>query len=128
MHINDKKFEYTAVLWDTYSLPGQNNADGTPVLFYYKRAEGIKLDMYVDSGQTRVHIFSDVPLGRNAQIRDVKNRYGQEPLPGGAYRITLVNPNLNSLGQQEGYHMIAALAYAGDFEYEFEEDKPAGAV
>lgn len=126
--LRSNKYQYTADLWDTYSMPGQNNADGTPVLFYYKRATGIKLDIAVDSDHVRVNIYADVPFGRMSQIRNVRNRYGEELLTDAAYLIRLVNPNLNALGQQEGYYMVGALAYAGDYIYEFEEDKPVGAV
>jgi len=116
------RYPYSAELWDFYT-DGTTNADGSPVKYYYKRTT-VKLSLVLGENLSRMQAFADVPFPGGGQLRNVRLENGEEILPDAVYMVTRINPRMNPFGVKEGYQMVLALAAAGDFEYEFEEDRP----
>jgi len=121
------RYPYTAELWDAYNVAGQNDLEGNPIRYFYKRAM-VKLNLSNDPERLRLEIFSDVPFPYLSQLRKIVDSYGEELIIDGIVQVNTIAPMINSLGKREDYHMFGGLVYAGDYKYEFQEDKPFGAL
>jgi hypothetical protein len=81
----------------------------------YAFIKTIELSLNTDADGVRVIILSPTPMRVGSQVATVVDREGREVLPGAIFRITSVMPNVDALGNQNGYKHRAAVSNAPDF-------------
>lgn len=104
-----QKFRHFA---DWYDYKPLNNGTNEVTFEFVKT---ISLNLNADGDGVRVVILSLTPLRVGSQITTVVDRNLVEILPGATFRITSVMPNVDALGNKNGYRMRAAVANNPDF-------------
>lgn len=126
MQINafkNSRLNYLIDLDDFNESPDPNGETTTKV--YYRRANGIEVNMMVDPSMPRLVLFSKVPMPLNGHIQNLRDKKSGELImpPGTFYNVSGISPNINVDNYRDGYLIRAQMVFLGDFIYEFEEDQ-----
>ena len=108
-----KRWQFTGDMYLPLEDPlSQNNV---PVITLVK--SGITFDFSDDPDAPRQVITSAEPMPQSAIITFIRDKYGNEPMPGSEWTVTSVKPVINVFGTREMYRMQAALKFQPDFGY-----------
>lgn len=105
------RFRYTAQMY----LPLEDPNSDQPVLTYIK---DVNVEFTNDPNTPRQVIVCEEPLPRRTELTGLMDRYGVQPVPGGIWTITSIEPVINTFGFRELFRMQAAMANNPNFGYE----------
>lgn len=108
------RFPYTADLYSANLVLDAGGNEQTVFEFY----SSVEIGFAADPNAPRMVFTARSPMAVGWQLRSVKDKNGNEVLPGAWYSITSVEPVISVLGTREHFQMKAALANTPVFEVE----------
>jgi len=93
---------------DVYDYDETTNIDGD-IVRQYSFLETRNIDITTDN-TNKIIVRAELPIPKNYQLRNLKDRSGNDVQPGYVWFISSVEPVLNALSLVEGYKMKTGAA------------------
>lgn len=108
-----KKYRFVGSM--SLPLEDPTSLNGVPIITYIK---DIEFDFTDDPNAPRQELVADEPMPAAARITNIRDRGGDQPMPGSEWTITSIEPVISVFGRREVYRHQAALREPPDFGYE----------
>lgn len=119
-----QRFQYTGVVY--FATPDLNDAQGRLI---YTRSDLVMFFEFMGNPlSVRSVIISRTPLPLKTILVGIVDKDGEAINGNAQYKVTSIEPVVNTFGQSEGYRMNVALAFESDYDKLIAKDPtpPAG--